>query len=702
MCMNVQKFAALALFVLSHVAQPAKAVTECGESALVAIDNREGDNLPPQPGEDSRPFDLTIHLDHLWGWDADAGRFVPPAPGQGVSIDPNKPTYLLTHGWDGALDGSTCGDASAEEFTCSSLPPDIDDPDYAMSSIGAAIWDATSQGAEPAINLLAWDWKTAANPDTRCDLDELLSLPDGAELLHGVLTHIEHPVVGIIYAILEDAAEDAFDFVVDAYRSAGNVQAEGNALGTALANWIRDHAGIEHPLGTELHLIGKSHGGGVLGQAAKVLQQNGFPPDSLSTLDTPRVIPIPTWLLGQTHLIDTMRFVDPDSVQIGGRAAVFYYSDRAKFGFGAPVDGYHSALSNFALSAHQVPWYPLPYPDPAHLWISGYDDCSFDEGWYPVAVSSPMGFENTSPPVAGSALDVFDFPSGYFAERSGDGEIYSFVPMGACCHDGLLFDWCDIRTQAACEAAPSPGTYGGHQTDCCAACGVCEAQGPAQSVSALSLLRHEPFQTAGIWTSSNGVLVEGADPNDPLNRVLSLAEVDGDASLFRDIAWPSATVELSFDYMFGGVTEDETLTVYWAPPNGEAKLIYFDNALTGLALDNLKSSGPLVVAEAAGTISRLLFVYRGSGAPGGQLLIDNVRVFGPALGDIDLDGDVDLADSSLFQNCFGAGTASNGMANACWAANLVSTAPPSSDTVDLDDYAPFATAQTGALPLLRP
>jgi hypothetical protein len=53
---------------------------------------------------------LKVTLDHLWQWSDPDGRFVDPHElGQdSVTIDPNKPTYLLTHGWDGSLDGRSC------------------------------------------------------------------------------------------------------------------------------------------------------------------------------------------------------------------------------------------------------------------------------------------------------------------------------------------------------------------------------------------------------------------------------------------------------------------------------------------------------------------------------------------------------------------------------------------------------------------
>lgn len=113
----------------------------------------------PAPGHDD-PSRL-VSLAHLWEWNEGLGRFAPPGP-EGVLIDPTKPTYLLTHGWDGTLDGEGVGSACAEAA-------------YALSSMGCAVRERF-----PEANLLAWDWADGANPNKKCDLpDELIDA--GAE-----------------------------------------------------------------------------------------------------------------------------------------------------------------------------------------------------------------------------------------------------------------------------------------------------------------------------------------------------------------------------------------------------------------------------------------------------------------------------------------------------------------------------------------
>ena len=86
--------------------------------------------VQPAPGQDTDRE--RISLDHLWQWSDSAGRFVDPGSA-GVTIDPNKPTYLLTHGWDGSLDGRNCGNM-APDGTCATLDSPDDNPDFGMSS----------------------------------------------------------------------------------------------------------------------------------------------------------------------------------------------------------------------------------------------------------------------------------------------------------------------------------------------------------------------------------------------------------------------------------------------------------------------------------------------------------------------------------------------------------------------------------------
>jgi hypothetical protein len=100
--------------------------------------------------------------------------------------------------------------------------------------------------------------------------------------------------------------------------------------------------------------------------------------------------------------------------------------------------------------------------------------------------------------------------------------------------------------------------------------------------------------------------------------------------------------------MFREPRGSESLTVYL---DGQA--IYYDGAQTTLATEHLTSSGALYVGTAGGMTRRLNFVLRTDGTLGGGVALDNIRVFGLVLGDVDLDGDVDLFDSGELQRCFG-------------------------------------------------
>jgi len=63
-------------------------------------------NSQPQVGQDPQTGNK-VSLEHLWQWSEPDGRFVDPGSA-GVTINPNLPTYLLTHGWDGSLNGTSC------------------------------------------------------------------------------------------------------------------------------------------------------------------------------------------------------------------------------------------------------------------------------------------------------------------------------------------------------------------------------------------------------------------------------------------------------------------------------------------------------------------------------------------------------------------------------------------------------------------
>jgi len=188
---------------------------------------------------------------------------------------------------------------------------------------------------------------------------------------------------------------------------------------------------------------------------------------------------------------------------------------------------------------------------------------------------------------------------------------------------------------------------------------------PDSSVPGMSLIRNEPFDAATTWSGSLASLIVAADPADALNRSILLEE-QGDAWFFKDINWPSDATVLTFDYMFRGLLGNENLTVYLGD-----KIVYYDNAGTSLARDGLTSSGTIYVGDVAGTTARLNFVLRtdepGGGKSGGELLIDNIRIYGFREGDADLNGVRSLFDFAVLQNCFRRGIAmGDGLPPECW------------------------------------
>ena len=491
-----------------------------------------------QYGEDVPSIEVS--LDRLWVWNAQSTRFVDP--GGPITLRTDQPTYILSHGWDG----------------------DLAHPNRpSLASIGCSIYAAL-----PEANILAWDWSAAANPDldpdTFTELNILLSLLPQPPLMFWV-----NPVWQ------------------DAFLSGINAGLEGTVLGASLAALLHQHGS----LGSAVHLIGHSHGGGVVGRAAQVMYQLGYPADSLTTLDTPKLPQL---------LINTAAYTQPSSVE---RAACFYYPFWECVGVGGDAP---SGATNVQLSCAHVP----PLPELAHLWIAGNDDfasCPSSEGWYPPGVWVPGSGPNAVyfSGETRSLLDPVAFPSGDFEEE--DAELYDFVTRRR--------------------------SKGGRD------------EPPRSDVESLSLRLEELFDTADAWTGSYALLVEDADPDDPLNRTVMMQEV-GEASFFQDVAWRADAFTMTFDYMFMEPRGEETLTVYL-----DDQIVYFDSAESTLAVDHLTTSDSVYVGNHASSNARLNFVLRSDDNPGGALLVDNVRVYAVRTGDLDGDYDIDGSDFAQFSTC---------------------------------------------------
>jgi hypothetical protein len=379
-----------------------------------------------------------------------------------------------------------------------------------------------------------------------------------------------------------------YEVWLDAFSSGLNAEDQGRTLGKALANLIDEYGS----LGTELHLIGHSHGGGVVGQAAKIMSQLGYPATSLTTLDTPRVPPEP-W----PALVNTLRNVDPASVE---RAAVFYYDLLPCIGVGGPS---LAGATNVKLNCAHVP----PLPDIAHLWVTGPNDgtCPTTEGWCPPAIWDAAGGHAGSVFFDGQAkslLEPTSFPAGQFEE----GDLYEF--------------------QTARDFRPIRSRDGDITTH-------------------MSLRLVDVFEAANTWTGTNALVVTGADPDDPNNTVVLLQEV-GEVSFYKDIAWPVDALVMTFDYMFLEPRGGESLTVYVGD-----QIVFYDSADTTLAIGHLTRTGPAFVGSAAGTDARLDFVLRTDGTPGGAVVLDNVRVHAVRRGDLDGNGIVGWEDFEDFAGC---------------------------------------------------
>jgi hypothetical protein len=564
-----------------------------------------------------------------------------------------------------------------------------------MSSIGSAIYAATrDEEGIPGVNLLAWDWAEQANPNGCCDIAHWSSLPNDVQ--DAFLAAWKAPT----FQTIKDAFRANLDQTVcfvgtlfllnDAIVSAERAGKEGIRLGVKLADVIRNQG----PLGSELHLIGKSHGGGVLGAAAKHLAEKGIIVDSLTTLDTPKVGCIPTT---DTCYVNSLQFVDPAAAS---RTAVIYYQDLTRFGFGKPIR-VRDRVTNLSLNSVWASGF-------RHLWIAGNDDCGCpppwlpdacrpDEGWYPVSLwdvgsnpvaPKPLYFQDSIPSQK-TVLEVTEFPTGVWLE--GDRNV--FAPTGACCVPQIILFGASTCTQVTQDECGPSGVFLGDGTVCLGglidpACNPESATAGGivlsdAGVSGMSLIRNEPFDTANSWSGNLAQLVVGADPFDAINRVILLEE-QGDAWFFKDIDWPEDATELTFDYMFGGPLGRETLTVYL-----DDEIVYYDNADISLATGGLTSSGAIYVGEVAGTTARLNLVLRtdepDGGEFGGSLIIDNIRVFGFRAGDADLDGDRDLFDYNVLQRCAGRGIGEDDeLPPECWAFDLDET-----PGVDLDDAAIF-------------
>lgn len=281
---------------------------------------------PLQPSETTGDSNtMPVNLERLLHFDG--LHFV----GGSFSLDLNRPTYILAHGWD-----SNPGNMETIAFNI-----------------------AQSR----ACNLLAWDWEDSANPD---------AIP-GSPIVFGASAAVSATIPWVGWSIASALGLAGW---LDGFRSGLHAGDEGNELGAKLAEL--------GALGANVHLIGTSHGGGLLGRAASAMKKRGSPATSLTTLDTPRAL-----------FVDSLQYVDPSAVNF---TAVFYYPSLIEGGFGAPVAG---NATNVALNPQWASW-------PAHLYIG--------DSWFPAHSLLAVTFDGD--PFVGTALDVIRFPTGCWDEQS--------------------------------------------------------------------------------------------------------------------------------------------------------------------------------------------------------------------------------------------------------------------------------------------
>ena len=504
------------------------------------------DGVPPE--DPTIPYSTEVDIDGLVKWQG--GSFVEPP----FTIDPGWPTYILVHGWDGDPTG--------------------------FADVAPALWTA-KQGE---LNLLAYDWSEDpgnidANPNNMSDFPDRIDL-----VMDDLQSYWPRNTVPLfsMWALLKHTT----GFWRDAYRSGRNSRTQGHILALNL---------LQLPaIGSELHLIGHSHGGGVVGSAASVLAHYGVSPTTVTTLDTPR-------LLG----INTVRYIDPAAAD---HTAVFLFPQLAHFGVGQRAPFASSRLTNVLLNDEFVPplWYDCLLPPDscaAHLWIK--------EVWYLQAISQSLDFEGTG--FSGTAIDVHNMPAGTFIEK----EIAnSYIPTGACM-DASEPGSCVMLDDEFCNAIG--GTYLGDYVDCSQSRGGFEAD---CELSDMELLLQDAGGDVGSWVGYNALYVHGADPVNPLNETILLKE-DPEAWIYWDVQWHSEAAALSFDYMFLGPPDGASLTVYV-----DGEIIYYDNRAVTLASSELRGSDVLYVGNVADTTARLAFIFRGEGSAGAELIIDNIRVYG--------------------------------------------------------------------------
>ncbi len=548
--------------------------TRTAKLTLTNICNLDAEE-PPSDGGGTPPDirTITMNVNRLLKYDPQLGAFRKYSGGTPINID--KPTFILAHGWDGS----------------------------------PAVWDYTAPPLAqryPGSNILAWDWSDLANPNNKID-SSLSNFSSELSRWGSMRTKIARVIIKSIQA------------AADAHIAAIFAGSQGTVLMQALNSYPS--------IGSEVHLIGKSLGGGLLARTAVKLKNAGRPVDSLTMIDTPRF-----------HPVDAMQYLDPASAE---RVLVMYYPQfPAACGFGQPAQ--YPAINLRMNPAFNDGGFCV------HVTVTN------DGAWFPALIEH--GFSVDGEPL----FFPEDVAMLQRCKSYGEAKLRDFKPIGAC--QGSLLS-CTETLPDHCVGSPIGGLrYQGDHTLCFVddTCpdGASLPGGPAQSIAAwttepsennafpgMLAFATEPFDSASSWTGTQVLLATGVDPADSKNKAVLLQE-SGEASFFKVIHWPSHAFVAKFDYMFREPRGDENLTVYVGN-----RIVYYDHAATSLAVGSLTSSGALYLGDAAGSAERLAFVLRTDGIAGGGVVLDNLEVYGFMPGDIDGNATLDLADMAGFQQC---------------------------------------------------
>jgi hypothetical protein len=155
-----------------------------------------------------------------------------------------------------------------------------------MSDIGCAIHEAFFDSADSRheVNLFAWEWSDQANPNNCLDAPPCDIWAAILEFIRAYLSGCSACLFNLVPTVGSEL-EERLSEVCDAQLASGAARVQGRELAAKLASLRAKHGTI----GKELHFIGHSHGGALIGTAASQLATSGTRAASVTCLDTPKV-----------------------------------------------------------------------------------------------------------------------------------------------------------------------------------------------------------------------------------------------------------------------------------------------------------------------------------------------------------------------------------------------------------------------------